>query len=196
MWDKPYKITNFQLSSDLQNEDNCVAQTEPQPPTLQPLFQPVVASAASQTTDGSTTVIVPTGPQIIQVPVVTSNLQPQAPASFIILQPAPFPMVPAMQQGQQALYLPTNGMMHLNYATTSQPPPAAASMPTFQPQFTTILPTYICTQDAMAASTGASTQPQLTAPSVNFSWPNTKPKSTENTDLKWKTFFFVYLGIL
>ena len=154
---------------DLQNEDNCVAETEPQPPTLQPLFQPVVASApASQPPDGSTTVIVPTGPQIIQVPVVTSNLQPQPPASFIILQPAPLPIVPAMQQGQQALYLP-NGMMHLNYAAaaTSQPPPASAAasmMPTFQPQFTTILPTYICTQDAMA-----STQPQLAAPSVNFS---------------------------
>ena len=125
----------------LQNEGNN-AETE-----QQPLFQPVVASAEAT----NTTVIVPTGPQIIQVPIVTSNVA-QPPASFIILQP----QCPIQTMQQQPLYLP-NGMVHF---TSSQPLPQ--TIPTFQPQFTTILPTYICTQDAMA-----STQPQFS--SVNFS---------------------------
>ena len=131
----------------MQNEESLAEQG--QPPS-QPQVQPVVASVNE---GGSSTVIVPTGPQIIQVPIVTSNVaqaHPQQPASFIILQPQ-FPIVPTLQQ---PLYVP-NGMMHYS----SQPP-----IPTLQPQFAAILPTYICTQDATAAST----QPQFTS-TVNFS---------------------------
>ena len=106
--------------------------------------------------------IFPTGPQIIQVPIVTSPVPPQ-PASVIILQPQ-FPIAPAMQQpptlATNAMYLPAaNGMMHLNYA--SQLPTTLHTA-----QFPTILPnTFICTQNTIPAAPAPTTQ----VFSVNFS---------------------------
>lgn len=115
----------------------------------------------------TSSVIVPTGPQIIQVPIVTSPVVPHPPpsCSLIILQPQ-LPIISTMQQQPamlptNAMYLPsTNGMVHLNYAS---------QLPTtlHHPQFPTILPnTFICTQDT---SSGVAMPSHPQAFPVNFS---------------------------
>ena len=110
----------------------------------------------------STPVIVPTGPQIIQVPVMTSPVVPQPSCSLIILQPQ-LPIMPMQQQPpmlpSNAMYLPQNGMMHLNYAS---------QLPNTLHPFPTILPpnTFICTQDTSGVAMPNNSQ----AFPVNFSW--------------------------
>ena len=138
----------------------------------------------------TSSVIVPTGPQIIQVPIVTSPVVPHPPpsCSLIILQPQ-LPIISTMQQQPamlptNAMYLPsTNGMVHLNYAS---------QLPTtlHHPQFPTILPnTFICTQDT---SSGVAMPSHPQAFPVNFSW---RKKVRENTEKRFslsKNFFFLF----
>lgn len=110
----------------------------------------------------STPVIVPTGPQIIQVPLVTSPVVPQPSCSLIILQPQ-LPIMPMQQQPpmlpSNAMYLPQNGMMHLNYAS---------QLPNTLHPFPTILPpnTFICTQDTSGVAMQANNSQAFP---VNFS---------------------------